>query len=211
MTSNLSPACAGFVERLNGVLDGDLAQSSLAADAHLAACNACQGRLAAAAMLAAIRPFSTSPAPGFTERTLARIHGDQRVQRRQRVLVRVGGFALAASVLVAIWSLWPAPPQAVRIVELTPPGVVKPITDARDAIVSITTKVADDSLAPARNLFSVKAAVKPPAPIDASRPLDDLPEAAAAGFEPLVSTPRRALNLFFRDVGGAAGARKANS
>jgi hypothetical protein len=87
------------------------------------------------------------------------------------------------------------------------------IGEAGSAVVSLTRKATDDTLSPARNLFAAPAPrVSPKQPaIDLPDPLAEMPEAAKAGLEPLADTAKRAVNLFLRDVGGAAGAGKMKS
>jgi hypothetical protein len=88
------------------------------------------------------------------------------------------------------------------------------LNEAGSAVVSLTRKASDDTLAPARNLFSTRAASKPPAgrpSADLPEAITELPESAKAGLEPLTNTARRAVNLFIRDVGSVAGPGKMKS
>jgi hypothetical protein len=216
MTAKPADPCTAFLERLNGVLDGDETANTLLADGHFATCETCRLRFTAAKKLAAYRPSIPSPPAGFASTVTAIAIQDQYTQRYQRRMVQASFVALAASVAVGFWLLWPSTvtiPQNPPLAATTPGRVTKPFNEARDAVVSLSNKVADETLTPAANLFALGVDKPKPMPDTqpAADPLGDLPDAARAGFEPLVSTPRRALNLFIRDVGGVASSRKSNS
>lgn len=202
--------CAGFLERLNRVLDGDAAQTSLIADEHVMACAVCRGRLAAARVLTACPPVLPVPSPGFAIKAVNAALLAERQRSRTRIAFGVGFAALAASLALAFWlsgTPKPVTPDARPV--MASHGVQKPLAEAREAIASLGTKAMDESIAPAANLFAVAPEKPQPA---ASMVFSELPDAAKAGVQPLVNSPKRAINLFLRDVGGVATtSRKPNS
>jgi hypothetical protein len=108
----------------------------------------------------------------------------------------------------------PAPDQNSYATDVPKSGTLRgQLNEAGSAFVSLTRKATDDTLAPARNLFAVPPRGGPDKPAKADLPdaVIDIPEAAKAGLEPLADTARRAVNLFLRDVGGAAGTGKMKS
>lgn len=200
--------CELFQERLQAVLDNEAPMTVLAD--HAERCATCRADVLAAKRLSAYQsPVPPVPA-GFAERVVARISVERRADTRRRVLKISAMAALAASLLVGISLLRP-PPAAPRSPQPAPmmaaaPGVMKPLNEAREAFVALTARAADDTLKPAKNLLFAEVKSSDP-PADA---LSQVPEAALAGVEPLVSTPRRALNLFVRDLSNATMPRKSD-
>jgi hypothetical protein len=102
----VAPACEPTVERLQRVLDGDMAADALDADPHAAVCPVCRERIRAARLLltALAEPADPFLAPtGLTEAILAGVRADRRRVARRRALVAVGGLAVAAAVVLAVW------------------------------------------------------------------------------------------------------------
>lgn len=200
--------CELFQERLQAVLDNEAPMSVLAD--HAERCATCRADALAAKRLSAYHsPVPAVPA-GFAERIVARVSVERRAEARRRVLRVSMIAALAASLLVGLAILRP-PPTAPHSPKPAPiaaaaPGVMKPLNEAHEAFVALTARAADDTLKPAKNLLFAEVKSSDP-PADA---LSQVPEAALAGVEPLVSTPRRALNLFVRDLSNAAMPRKSD-
>lgn len=200
--------CELFQGRLQAVLDNEAPMSVLAD--HAERCATCRADALAAKHLSAYRsPVPAVPA-GFAERIVARVGVERRADTRRRVLQVSAIAALAASLLVGISVLRPPPPTPLSPdpapITAAAPGVMKPLNEAREALVALTARAAGDTLKPAKNLLFAEVKSSDP-PADA---LSQVPEAALAGVEPLVSTPRRALNLFVRDLSNAAIPRKSD-
>jgi hypothetical protein len=215
------PACRPTVERLQGVLDGDLPSAALDADPHAAACAACRERVAAARLLASVlaAPAEATPAPpGLTDRILEAVRADRRAGAR-RAFALAGGLAVAAAVALVVWLRWPndatpAPdivnvepgtpgpepgpePRPVRIgEEFSKAGVAlreapRPITEPAAAAPQVLAKVTDMLTRPAPEA----GAVSPGAAIA------EIPDAARAGLEPVTGTAQKAFARLLRDVG----------
>lgn len=215
--------CERFETLVGRVLDSELPASALRADPHAADCPACRTTAAAVGrMLGGLAAVSFAAVPtGFADRTTAAAVRDYRRRQRVRWAARSGGLAVAASVLLVAWTHFSRPQTDHRppVVHhglpqpaVPPVPVGRSLSEAGSALVSLTKKAADDTLGPALNLFA--AGDRPDrgreSPPDV-QPLADVPEAARAGLEPVANTAKRALNLFLRDVGGAAGGGKMKS
>jgi hypothetical protein len=207
--------CARFAAAADRVLDGELPFAALRADPHAAACPDCRpladGVRAILGMPAV--PAVTVPR-GFADRVTVAAVRDRRRRRRLAVAGWGGGLAVAAAVLVAVWTGSPpanpsnARPPVAREEPPAPVPVARSLADAGSAIVSLSRRTADESLAPAFGLFAGRekatpAAATTPNPME---PLAELPQAAKGGVEPVTAAPLRALSLFVRDLGEAAGA-----
>lgn len=235
--------CRAFDRLANRVLDRELPPAALDADAHATHCPGCRAaRAGVVRLLRRTFPPVLAPTPGFADRVTRAAVADFRRRRMLRRAARVGIGALAASLLVGTWFASPRSPLADRgaFARWWPAGVVRPVpvpeappapdstpdrqespdsirgrfAEAGSAVVSLTRKATDDTLAPALTLFTAPA----PSPVRPGRPagelpeaLTELPQAAKAGLEPLTNTAKRAVNLFLRDVGGAAGGGKMKS
>ncbi|CAN5387351.1 hypothetical protein BH11PLA2_BH11PLA2_08340 [soil metagenome] len=215
MNTNDPTPCAAFADALNAVLDGDAPANSLTAHPHFAHCGECRSLARAARLLQSHRTPVPPLSPQFTNAVVAAAQDAHRVQVRQKFLFRGASFVLAASVLLAVWLAWPKP---VVTLEPTPFAAVPKTTvtdtvkEAEQAMASLTTKVAEETVTPARNLLFASA--ETPAPktnISNMEPLADLPDAAKAGFEPITRTTRKAFDALLRDVNGIAGTNKMKS
>jgi len=237
-TQDPAPECAAFDRLVNRVLDGDLPASALGAADHPAGCPACRAVRQGAVFLLgrSPRPADRSPPQGFADRVARAAVADFRRRRLLRRASRVGSGALAAGLLIAAWFAYPrsvhpgrAPsadstatprPPAVRpVAGLTPPGqpadsIRGQIGEAGSAVAALARKATDETLEPARNLLAARPHPRAPAAkpaADVPEALTELPDAAKAGLEPLANTAKRAVNLFLRDIGGAAGVGKTRS
>ena len=95
--------CRDCEELLQRQLDGESLPTSADLEQHLAECGNCRGLFAAAQRLRqGLRAVARPTAPAlFTERATARVLAARRRHRVRRLAV--AGFALAASVLIAVW------------------------------------------------------------------------------------------------------------
>jgi hypothetical protein len=240
-TDDLPAACAAFERLVNRVLDGDAPAAELASDPHASVCPFCRAERVGALFL--IDGLKQTPVPvppaGFAARATRAVIREHRRRTAVRWAVRTGAGALAASLVLAwlasprsplsdrgAFARWwpgaatnpatapnPAPDPDAMARREPPETIQSQIGEAGSAVVALTRKATDDTLAPARNLFASSAPRVPPKPTagDPPDPLADMPQAAKAGLEPLTNAAKRAVNLFVRDVGGATGAGKMKS
>jgi hypothetical protein len=198
MTTDLPKVCAEYLELLNDALD----ERRVPVSGHPEQCELCRCATAA---------FSTPPRvvvpSGFAIRVTRAAVRDR---LRQRTLVWAGRVAIAASLMLGIGLTLRPKPAAEVVVR---PEPVAPLNttfrDAGAALVSLTVKTTDETIAPAKTLFAPPPLppVRPPVP----ESVPNIPDSAKASLEPFADTARRAVNLFVRDVGGAAGVRKVKS
>ncbi|MFO0849222.1 MAG: hypothetical protein U0871_11805 [Gemmataceae bacterium] len=209
------PGCVAYRATLNRVLDGDLPPVRLA-DGHTAGCPECAGMASLARGLLQATPVVT---PLFPDQLADQIVVAAVRDRRRRRLAWAGSSALvAAGVLAAGYLALPRPanpdrPEVARAPAVTPaPRVGDQLQEAGAALASLTRTATEPVTAPVRLLPQPEvvsfANVDPPAVEPAADALAGMPSAAKAGLEPMTSTARRAVNLFLRDTGLAAGKPK---
>lgn len=209
------PGCVAYRATINRVLDGDLPSARLA-DGHLVGCPECAGLASLARVLLQATPVVT---PRFPDRLADQIVIGAMRDRRRRRLAWTGSSALvAAGVLMAGYLALPQPanpnrPEIARAPEVSPtPRVGDQLQEAGAALASLTRAATEPVVAPVRLLPPSEvvrfANVDPPAVEPAADALAGMPTAAKAGLEPMTSTARRAVNLFLRDTGLAAGKPK---
>lgn len=210
MTEPGPNTCATFEELVQRVLDREAPLTALETT-HPTTCAACRG-LASAARVLATTPTSSFEAPvELAARITDTVADDYRSRQRWRVAARAGALALAASVLFAGF-LYLRPVEQLEVVSAPPrqlppsPRVADRFADAGSAIATITRKASDQTVAPTRQLLPTTAT--PFAPMGdvagvepVTESLASVPSSAKAGFEPLATTTRRAMNLFMRDTG----------
>ena len=145
--------CRDCEELLQRQLDGESLPTSADLEQHLADCGNCRGLFAAAQRLRqGLRAVARPTAPAlFTERATARVLAARRRQRVRRLAV--AGFALAASVLIAVWyfsgdARAPAvQPEVVEAKKPVPvpapkePSLREAVGEARTALDGLTDKV----------------------------------------------------------------------
>jgi hypothetical protein len=131
--------------------------------------------------------------------------------------------ALAASLLAALgvrfsFTARNQPLVERAVVKVSPPTVVDSsppisapaplrdtVTEARDAVASLTSRTADEAMGQTRFLLpivpgrSIAKMEMPPADTPA-RPLREAGENFTAGLGPVASSARRAVDLFLRDI-----------
>jgi hypothetical protein len=217
--------CLECQEVLQRRLDGEPPGDRAALDEHLAGCAECRQRYGAAQRLVeglrALQPLA--PPTDLASRTAARVLRD----RRRRLLRRRVGFALAASVLLAVAGYFgvqsvSAPQEAAMLVtagfHVAPPPAPPPVLrqsfgDARQAFASILERLADGVKeraavlqAPDVTMQFVSLDSLPrvgPLTHPLSRTAQGLQEGragVAAGVQILGGTGRRAFNYFLRKM-----------
>jgi hypothetical protein len=217
-TPPAAAACAAFEAVVQRVLDWELGPETLDGP-HPNGCPDCRG-LAGAVRLLLSAPVPLPSAPvGLTDRVLAAVQDDRRVQVRVKWAWRTAGLALAASVLLAGYLGFSSEPPADRpdVAQNDPPKNPVPspeppprvsdqVADAGAALAAITRRARDQTVTPTRNLIPPPDAVElPMADVPGVEPaaesLAGVPQAAQSGVEPVARTTRRAINLFLRDTG----------
>ncbi len=212
------PGCAAALDLLQRQLDGDGPDPTPEVEAHLHECASCRGRFLAARdlQIALALAAPVQPTPLQTDRILLAVQRDWHRQRRRRWL-RAG--ALAAAAVLAVWLAWPRPqvptpappaPQSPDIVQQAPapepPPLRQSVTAAGEAMVALTRRAAQTAVGEGRLVLppvavppdltaAAKDALDP-----AARPLGDAGQALANGFEPVATSARRAVTLFWRDL-----------
>jgi hypothetical protein len=219
--------CHECQEWLHRKLDGDGATASVALERHLAHCPVCRGRHQAALLLldglhALKRP---APPPGLTQRIVASVLADRQARRIRLRLRLATTLALAASLLFAalagyIWLPKPkptAPDMAGKRIEPRPqpdvvvdsPSLAKSVEEAREAVASLTEKIADKSKEQARlwwpaasidlaGALPVSKLEQPLAP--AAQSLRHTGQGVSEGLQTVAQSARRALSYFVREL-----------
>jgi hypothetical protein len=208
MTDSNPTTCDDFLALLNAVLDGDVPRAAAMAHPHYTACSDCRSLVAAAEALVTCRAPVPPLVPHFTDNVLGAVHSSRLIEVRRKQLLGVCGLiTLAAAVMLALWLNAPAhtPPTVPAFVATTTPTVTASVNDAKKAMASLTTSVAQETLAPARNLFTLSSDKTVPETAEAPA-LAALPSAATAGLQPIASTTRRAFDALVRDVSSFASA-----
>jgi hypothetical protein len=230
--------CAAYDRLVNVVLDGEAAVSELFANTHPTGCQPCREiRDAAILLINGLKQTpSAKPQPDFVDKVTRSAARDYQKRRIIRWSGRVASGAIAAGILI----IWLSSPSALQPTQndvagsvskklpeplpvLNPEMIVRDkspadslqerLGEAGSALIALSRKATDETLTPARNLLPAPTPRVLPmqTSVELPEPLTELPQAAKAGLEPLTNTAKRAVNLFLRDVGGAAGAVKMGS
>ncbi len=226
--------CEECLEQLQRYLDGDAPPAGEDLHAHALGCPACAGRLAAARKLAECLHLLKAPSPPalLAARVVAGVYRD----RRRRRLRRAAGWvaALAAALVVAVGlraaRTGPGPaetgrtPLPARADATTPDhptaAPVQPlrqaVAEAREAVASLTSRTADQAVGQTRFLLPAVSGPALPGldlpPADSpARELRAAGEGLTAGLDPVASSARRAVDLFFRDLPAPAGQARRGS
>lgn len=206
------PGCAAGQAALQRLLDGEPAWDTPEAAAHRASCTDCREELALAGSLARLPADVVVPA-GLTDRVVSSAVA---AHRRRRVL-RYGGIgvALAASVLVAVVAFRPwetkepqpgpvavLPPKPEPVPPQPAPAPPKPlgesVAEARDALVSLTKRTANETRDQSALLVPAPKMPEPTDPAEGLEPLADARTGAARSVEPIAGSARRAFNFFLK-------------
>jgi anti-sigma factor RsiW len=189
-------------------------------DRHLATCPACRQWYAAARRLEEGLRFLPPAVPpaGLADRITGRVLAERRTRLAWRARLRTAA-ALAASLVLALFVARPQPPspQPLPVAAADRPGAhdkaVPPgplgdsVAEAGSAVVDLTRRTADEAVGGGRLLLPVVVAradrpeAERPGPMDP--PLKSLRTAGSgvsAGLEPVTSSARRAVDLFFREI-----------
>lgn len=212
--------CADIEELVQQRLDG--ASAPLVDESHLSQCAGCRELWSACGRLEAGLQQFTPPEvpPGLGDRVVFQFLLEQRQARRRTV---IGVTALAASMLLVAFLLrpWadhgkPAPvenPPPIAKVETpeppsTPGSVEESVGEASAAIVALVGKTAGETVGPSRLLMPDALALASNPMTDTwsdtlvppAEPLREAGRGVSAGLEPVASSARRAVNLFWRDL-----------
>ena len=206
ITDPARPGCDAARDALQRLLDGEPEWDRPEAAAHRAACVDCREELALARLLP-----GAMAGPVFPSDLTGRLVAAARARHRRGQLLRYAGAgaALAASVVVAATALQPARQTVTetRYVASAPrprdePPPAKPlgeaVSEARDALVSLTRRTADETRATSVALVPSPRLPDVPAAEGGLDPLADAQAGAARSVEPIKTSARRALNLFLR-------------
>jgi hypothetical protein len=225
--------CREFIDRLQQDLDVNAPPAGPDVEQHVRDCAACAALHAAARrMVAGLRLAKPESPPADLQ---LRITSAVRRDIRQRRLARRGLFAtaLAASLVVAIVGrsyftnrLQPvsdstlaqgggsANPATKTPLDGQPgaPELRSAVVEAGEAVASLTTRTADETVDQTRILFPMVPSplanldlVAPEAP---TRPLREAGENLTAALSPVATSARRAVDLFLRDVPPVGGPNK---
>jgi predicted anti-sigma-YlaC factor YlaD len=202
-------------DRLDGA-SGDQSE----AERHLASCPACREWYAAARRLQEGVRFLAPAVPpaGLADRITGRVLAERRARLAWRGRRRTA-LALAASLLLALFVGRPQPPSpeplsvAVGDRPAAPDKAVPPeplgdsVAEAGSAVVDLTRRTADEAVGGGRLLLPVVVAraerpdADRPGPMDPPlRSLRTAGQGVSAGLEPVTSSARRAVDLFFHEI-----------
>jgi predicted anti-sigma-YlaC factor YlaD len=206
ITDPARPGCDPAQAALQRLLDGEANWDCSEAAAHRAACVDCREELALARRLR-----GAVAQPAFPSELTNRVVGAAVTQYRRGRMVRYAGLgaALAASILVAAVVFQPSrqtitETRSVASLPLPKDGAApsKPlgdaVSDARDALVSLTRRTANETRATSVALVPDPKLPNVPDSGVGLEPLADAQVAAARSVEPIKTSARRALNLFLR-------------
>jgi len=140
--------------------------------------------------------------PGFAEKVELRLASE--TARRRRV-TRMAGWVLAASVVIAVGILGlPKPRKDVPRpqpgnVEIASVKLGEEWSEAGRSLENLTNQATE----PAKRLLEGSANLQLPeaTTVEPRLPQIEFANVAAAGLEPIASTPRRAVNTMLRDLG----------
>jgi hypothetical protein len=202
------PSCEPALQALQHCLDGDAAPLTADIEAHLKVCPDCGERFRVARSLVAVLPQRydmAEPSSVWTERLVGAIVTDG---RRRRVKRLAAAWALAASVLAAVWLVRPVPfssPDGSLPMANNDRGTLNLSTDfaeAGSALAALTLRAAEETIDQGKVLVPP---VDVPPVLDirlepAARPLDHARQGFSEGFEPVATSARRAVSLFWQDL-----------
>lgn len=228
MTVRDESTCSRVAEAVQDILDGAAAALPPELEAHRQRCRDCQAVAAAAEQLRAGLAAWPRPAvsPDFAGRVVTGYLADRAsthatMRRWRRVVTWV---TIAAAILlgagIAVDQYWRSTrPMKVAAVSVPrapardqrPPGSLdlrENLASASDAILSLTRRTTTGTIAPTTDLLSLDMEtswLKPPDALpDAADPaaqsLEEVRQGAAAGFEPMANSARRAFAMFTRDL-----------
>src|SRR5262245_9043905 len=201
------PTCDPALQALQRRLDGDTAPITPDVEAHLAACPDCCERFRLARSLLAVLPSrydAAEPSNVWTERVVGAMVTDGRRQRLRRL---AAAWAVAAGVLAAVWLARPIPSTPsdslpVAAHDRRTPNLRADLAEAGSVLAALTRRAAAETVDHGRVLVPP---IEVPPVLDitldrASRPLDHARQGLSEGFEPVATSARRAVSLFWQDL-----------
>jgi hypothetical protein len=225
--------CSEFESWLQRCLDDRAIGDPVDFQGHLARCPGCRGTLASARRLESGLRLLVSPAPprSLTGRVAARVISEQEARaRRSRRFFAVAAVAAGLIVAAFLGNAWRSS-QIDRPQVVEPPvahhslPAVKPaaslrhqMREAGSALVALVGRTADEAVEPTRALLPAAApATSLLGPSTWAGPLEppvqSLRHAGAGvsmGLEPVVSSARRAVDLFLQAGPATANATSGN-
>ncbi|MCI0742003.1 MAG: hypothetical protein L0Y72_23465 [Gemmataceae bacterium] len=188
------------------------------AEEHLAQCNDCREKhQAAQRLLEGLQKLPWPASPGLAQRIVARVSTDDYVGDRtwNGRWIALGALAAAILILILAGHFWPAGTPTDRTNEPivkkdAPPELAKSMYNARDAVASLTGKLAEKTkeqtqvLLVAAAPFPLSADTKNPPKnggVDpAVQTLVQAGQGVRSGLEPVTRTARRAWDFFVREL-----------
>ncbi|HEY1860076.1 MAG TPA: hypothetical protein VGG61_06965 [Gemmataceae bacterium] len=227
--------CVECLEYLQQALDGRTDAVEVPVAEHLAACHACgQIHTAGRRLREGLRLIAAPQPPrDFAGRVAACIVADQ--LRRHRQLRRwLATAAVAASLLLAVlagyrwFHPWAPNPMYPEPVANSANNITKepiPVSSAREsvngageAVASLSRKATEETVEQTRLLWPVATAPLSFDGIDLQTPLEppaqslrEAGQSVSSGLEPVASSARRAMNLFWRDLPPVEPGKKQRS
>ena len=224
--------CGEIIERLHELAERGTSQPDGPLAEHLATCPACAGWYAAVKRFGqGLRTLDVPrPPKGFAERVAAQVQFDRlacaRARRRWLAAAAVAaslllavslGYSLLSKKTVAVSPGPPAADNGGRASEATPSPRAS-VAEAGDAVAALSRKATDETVEQTRLLWPVVSAPISFDGVELSTPLDpsaqSLREAGqnvSTGLEPVTTSARRAVNLFWRDLPPVEPAKKQGS
>jgi hypothetical protein len=208
--------CLESQQLVQMLLDGEsIAAAREELEQHLCACSSCREMHRTARRLQdCIRYLKPPmPRPGSPERIRAAILAEHRRTRRRRQAVRV--FAVAASLVIAVMggvylSRIENPPGSTELIAPSrrKPSLQENVAEAGALVVSLTRRTADETLENTKLLIpsgtndrTLGGAPDIGNPFEMTfQSLQIVENGVAAGFEPVATSARRAVDLFVREM-----------
>ncbi len=213
--------CSEYQDWIQRRLDGT-AEPSDAGAQHRLGCGQCAALDDAAIRLE--RGLRLMPAPipprRLAESITHQVLAEQRTTVRRRVIVYAA--ALAACLMLGIYiggrnnpETPPVvkgpdvkPPETAKVVESETPKVTERAGEAGTALATLVTRTADEAVGQGRLLLpsnpmgpmTPDVTALPPALEPPAQSLKDAGQSVSAGLEPVTSSAKRAVTLFFRDM-----------
>jgi len=199
------PTCEPALQALQRQMDSGSPFPTPDVKAHLEVCPECCERFRLARSLIAVFPpryDAAEPSSVWTDRLVGAIISDGRRRRIKRLGV---AWAMAAGVLAAVWLTRPAPlpsSDGSLPVVTRSPDLRSDFAEAGSALAGLTRRAAAETVDHGRVLVPP---VEVPLVLDirlepAAHPLDVARQGLSEGFEPVATSARRAVNMFWQDL-----------
>jgi hypothetical protein len=208
--------CAEYQDWVQRRLDGEAGPAETG-DGHRRACPRCAGMDEALTRLERglrLAPPLTPP-DRLAENIVFQVLSEQRAAGRRRILVYAAAVAACVALGLYLGSRntttpveAPEAPKVIVEVEPEKPKVNERVGEAGTALASLFTRTADEAVGQGKLLLpsnpmppmapdvtGLPPALEPPA-----QSLKDAGQTVSSGLEPVTSSARRAVTLFFRDM-----------